>query len=106
VQNVGTVQHAGPVQGQHRVQAAREGVHGKGFAWVVAQGPGAQQWIEVGAMVGVAVTDEHGVDLIGREARDDRVSGVDQEAESVVLQKIAAARLSGRRPRTAGTENC
>ena len=49
----------------------------------------------------MTVTDEHGVDRFGEhvteEPRDDRVAGIDQQTEPVVLDEVATAGTPGRR---------
>jgi hypothetical protein len=58
--------------------------------------------VQVGAVVGVAVTDEDRINLGGvdplQQARHDGVAGIDQEPEAAMLHQVAAARLPGRRP--------
>ena len=79
------VQRSG--QRPHRERPQRDG----------CQDPGAEQRIEVGAVVGVPVADEHGVErrrALGGQGGGHAVSGVDQQAESVVVDEVAAARLA------------
>ena len=60
-------------------------------------------------MVRVAVTDEHGIDRLGRhdleEPRDDRVPGIDEQAEPVVLDEVATAGTTGRRTPAGAAED-
>ena len=60
-------------------------------------------------MVGMSVTDEHRIDLVGvelfQQSRQRRVTGVDEQPEPVVLDEVPAARLARRRPRAAPAEN-
>ena len=60
-------------------------------------------------MVGVAMTDEYGVDLIGgdspQEAWDSGVAEVQKQPEPVVLDEVSAACVARRRPCPARAEN-
>jgi hypothetical protein len=104
-----------PPLGEHAVVECQDGVQRTGQRMqrqrrrgLVPQGAGSQQRVQVGAVVGVLVADEHGVDLGGIEAleqsRQGRVPGVDQQHEAVVLEQVATARLPRRRPRPASAE--
>ena len=59
-------------------------------------------------MVGMAMADEHGIDL-GRQEPEQpgqhRVAGIDEQPEPVVLEQVAAAGFARRRPRAAATDD-
>jgi len=75
-----------------------------------AQHPRPQRRIQVGAVVGMPVTDEHRVEFVGadvlQQARHGRVPGVHQQPEPVVLHEEPAARLARLRPRAAPARDC
>jgi hypothetical protein len=60
-------------------------------------------------MIGVAVADEHSVNLSRRGAfqqpRHGRIAKIDDETEPVVLEQKAAAGLARFRPRTAPAQD-
>ena len=68
---------------------------------IVLHQASAEQRIQIGDVVRVAVTDEHGVDRLGghdpEEPRDDRVPRIDEQAEPVMLDEVATAGTPGRR---------
>jgi hypothetical protein len=109
VQGVAVVQHPRPVEREHRVERAGQRVHRQRRRRVGAQRSRTQQRVEVGAVVGMSVADEHGVDVLGGRSAlqplHGSVAGVEQQPEPVVLHEVAAARLVGRRPGAAATEH-
>ncbi len=102
-------EHAGTIECEHRVQGARQGVHGQRSHLIAGQRAGAEQRIQVGAVIGMSVTDQHRVDLGRRrepeQPRQRRVAEVDDQAEAVVLDEVTAARLSSLWPGSAAAEN-
>lgn len=64
--------------------------------------PGAEQRVEVGAVVGMAMADEHRVDVVRRAVLQQPghrcVAEVDDQPEPVVLDQVAAARPAGLGP--------
>ncbi len=109
VEAAGPGEHARPVEGEHGIRRPVRGVHRQGRGRGVAQSPRAQQRIEVGAVIRMPVADQHGVDRLGRgvpeQARQGGVSGIDEQAESGVLDEVAAARLLRGGPRAAAAED-
>ncbi len=58
--------------------------------------PGAQERVQVGAMVRMAMAHEHGIEagrIIGRERHRHAVAGIDQDGEAIGFQEVSAARL-------------
>ncbi len=108
-QVVRVVQHPGPVEREDRIERAGQREQWKRGRRIVAQCAGPEQRVEVGAMVGVAVADEHGIDLLGQEEPEQpgqhRVARIDQQPESVVLEQIAAAGFVRRGPRAAAADD-
>ena len=58
---------------------------------MVAQGTRPEERIEVSAVVGMAVADEHGIDLLGRHEPEQpwqhRVARIDQQPEPVASSR-------------------
>jgi hypothetical protein len=109
VKHVRLVQHARPVQCEDGVGGAVRRVDGERGWRRVAHPARAEQRVEVGAVIGVPVTEQHGVNGLNgaslKQARHRGISGVDEKAEPCVLDQIAAAPLRCRGPRTATPEN-
>ena len=85
------------VERQDGVQRAGLRPHREGPERDGRQDLGAKQWIEVGAVVGVPMADEHGVErrrALGGQGGGNAVARIDQQAESVVLDEVATARLA------------
>lgn len=95
VQDVAAGQHPRPVQREHRVQRTGRRVHRKGRQRVTAEDPGPQR-IQVGAVIGMPVADEHRVEEASAEQfqqpRHDRIAKVEQQPEPVVFHQVTAAR--------------
>ena len=89
----GALQGRDLIERQHRAQGFRKGVGRQSRRVVNLHQASAEQRVQVGDMVRMAVADKDGVDRLGRqdleEARDDRVARVDQQAEPVVLDEVA-----------------
>ena len=108
-QVVRVVQHPGPVEREDRIERAGQCEQRKRRCRIVAQCPSPEQRVEVGAVVGMAVADEHGIDLGGRQEPEQPgqhcVAGIDQQPEPVVLEQVAAAGFARRGPRAAATDD-
>jgi hypothetical protein len=76
---------------------------GKRARRMIIERSGPEQRIEIGAVVWMAVADDHRIDLIGRDvlqqARQGRVAEVDDEPESVLFDQETAARPARLGPR-------
>jgi hypothetical protein len=97
VQRVGTRQHARAVERQHGIERAGQRIDRQRRCRIITQRTCAQQRVQVSAVIGMPVADEHGVELAGRhpfqQPRHDRVARIDQQPEPVVLdQEQSAAR--------------
>jgi hypothetical protein len=79
---------------------------------VAPQCTGTQQRIQVGAMIRMPVADQHRVNIssvrLPQQPRQDGVSGVDEEPETIVRDQVPAAGLSCRwpTPRPPSTVSC
>ena len=97
------------VERQHRAERVRKRIGRQARRRVVAQRASAQQRVQVGDMVRVTVTDEHGVDRLGghdpEEQRDDRIPRIDEQAEPVVLDQVTAAGTAGTRKPAGAAED-
>ena len=95
-------EHRRPIESEHGIQSAGQGVDRQRRGWSVHERPGAKERVEIGAVIGVTVADQDRVDLVGgnraQQLRQDGVAGIDQQPEAVVFEEIAAARLAGCRP--------
>ncbi len=105
----GALQGLDLIERQHRAQGIRQGVGRQSRRLIVLHQASAEQRVQIGDVVRVAVADEHGVDRLGRhdpeEPRDDRVARVDEQAEPVVLDEVATAGTSGRRKPAGAAED-
>ena len=97
----GVLQGRDLIERQHRAQGIRKGVGRQRGASSSLHQASAEQRVQIGDVVRMAVADEDGVDRLGRqdleEPRDDRVSRIDKQAEPVVLDEVATAGTASRR---------
>jgi hypothetical protein len=109
VQGKRVVEHAGPVKREDGVQGRARREDGQRRRRIRDQGPGPKQGVEIGAVVGMSMADQDGVDLAGwrrlQQPWQRRVARVEQQTESLLLDQESAACRTGRGPGSATAEN-
>ena len=99
------IQDLRPVQRQDRIERAWWRVHRQRAQGNIGPCSGAEDGVQIGAVVGVGMADQHRIEggrIIGRERHGDPVAGVDQKGEAIGLDKVSTARLAATRiPATA-----
>jgi hypothetical protein len=109
VQGIGVIERRRSVQGEYRIERSPRGSDRQWSGRIVAKRPSAEQRIEVCAVVGMPVADEHGVNPLGghqlEQPRHGCIAGIDQQNEGAEFNQVSAASTSSLWPGPASTQD-